>query len=132
MWQGILVSIIASVVIGVVNRFASILKTKVEIEKEKAERQKQSQTEAAGWMALEVGVAKAQQEIADSAKKMAADGKITKGELKVELRNAEALAKRTAIELATGPAGKWLVDMAANAIGGMIDLILAGNKRDAE
>lgn len=82
--------------------------------------------------AIEVGVARAQQQIVDSAKALAASGDITSDKLKDELKKAEKLAINTALEIATGPAAEYLTKLATdtvgNAIGGLIDLVLGNRK----
>ncbi len=125
-------TILATIVVAFVTAVMGII-TKAVVdwsarEKAKAETQKESLGQYDAIRAIEVGVAKAQQQIVDSAKAAAADGKITKEELKSELKHAENVARNTALEIATGPALEFLTQLTVDSVGGLIDLVLQRNK----
>ena len=124
-----LMTIVGAVAVAVASAVMGIIGKAVQ---DWSSRKKEQSVKHEGIEALRVGIAKAQQEFVDGAKALAAKDNISKEDFKAALKNAETLAKQTALRLATGPAGEWLVEIGTEAVGGLIDWILAGNKKDAK
>lgn len=135
MWETILATVIVAVITAVmgvigkaVNDWSARQKQLAEDGHQRQEQDRLHNVKIEAIDAIEIGVAKAQQEIVDSARAAVADGKLTKDELRDELKKAEAIARKTALEIATGPAADYLEKLTADAIGGLIDLVLGRNK----
>ena len=129
MWTTILTTVIISVATAVLGIVGKVVTDWSARQKEQNERGKEWQARQDAISAIEVGVARAQQLIVDEAKEMLADKIISEGELKERLKNAEQIAKTTALEIATGPAAEYLGKLTFDAIGGLIDLVLGRNKQ---
>ncbi len=132
MWTQILATVVSLAVTAVLGIVGKVIQGWSKREKVKAEMGEAYTIRQEAIEAIEVGVARAQQQIVDSAKALAASGDITSDKLKDELKKAEKLAINTALEIATGPAAEYLTKLATdtvgNAIGGLIDLVLGNRK----
>lgn len=87
-------------------------------------REKTKETERQVITALNVGVSKAQNDFVVWAKRSSADGKLSKD----ERRQAQEIAVKTAIEVASGPASSLLVKMGFDAAVGIVDSIIGKKK----
>ena len=128
MWMTILTSVmvaVATAVVGVIGKAVTVWTKRQQVDLDYRERD-DAQYDAMG--AICVGVEKAQQDIVDSAKAAAADGKITSDELKVELKKAEDVARTTAYKIATGPALDWLRQRTTETVNALINSMVQRNK----
>jgi len=128
MWMTVLTSVMMAVVTAVVGVIGKAVTAWTKRQQTNDDVRVQSDAQYDAMEAIRIGVDKAQQDIVDSAKAAAADGKITSDELKAELKKAEDVARTTAYNIATGPALDWLSQKTTDAVNALINSVVQRNK----
>lgn len=117
MWQTILVQAILPVAITVIGGW--IAKGLADM----AKRQKEKNDREGAVMIAEIAAGRLQP-LADELKAASSDGKLTRTE-RESLRRG---ATDAAMDMATGPEGRFLVKMSFEAVGGLIESVLSKRK----
>ena len=125
MWETVLTQVLIGAGLVVVGAIAKIINKWVGVEEEKLEEQKKETAKKEALVAIQAGVEKVQRDAVEGIKAAAADGKLTKDEIK----KVEQDAKNVALEVATGPAADYLLNLSTNAISGLINLVLGSKKK---
>lgn len=118
MWQTILIQAILPLAVTVIGGW--IAKGLSDM----AKRQKEKNDREGAEMIAEIAIGK-MQPLADELKAAAADGKLTK----IEKEKLKRGATNAAVDMATGPAGEFVVKMGFEAVGGLIEAILNRRKK---
>lgn len=121
----ILTAVALAVVTAVMGVISKVVMDWSKREKERAEIGKEAYAHDAALEAIEAGVAQVQTDLVNDMKAAASDHKLTKTEIKA----ARDKAIETAKKIATGPALDYLARLATDAVNGLIDLIVQGNKK---
>ena len=118
MWETILIQAILPAVIAIIGGW--IAKGLAGM----AKQQKDKNAREGAEMAVEIAIGK-MQPLADQFKEAAADGKLTK----VEKESLKRRAIHTAMDIATGPAGEFIIKLGFDAVGGLIEAVLKKTKK---
>lgn len=128
MFEQALSIFLVGVVTTAVTVIGKAIKDLLAAQKKKAEEQTNNEVLTEALTTLEAGVAKTEKEFVELAKAASADGKLTKR----EMRQAEDIAKKNAIEIASQiapAAANLLVQVSSSVISGLIKLVLGKQKK---
>ena len=127
MWEVILTDVLVGIGIAVFGVIAKAFSDWVNVQKEQVERDKEEQAKGELWEALDIAVTDTQVEVVDALKEAAADGKLSKDDIKA-VRD-RAIAK--VVEVASGPAAELLVQTASGVLISLINTIVSRKKEEA-
>ena len=124
MWETILMSVLLSVATAVIGVVGKAINDWSAREKLKTKAQAQHEARYDMLEALEVGVMNTQEAVVNELKDKAADGKLSKE----DIRSIQDTAIREATKIATGPGAELIASTLFDVLASFISGIVNGNK----